>query len=152
MIFRFAEKSTFADEVSEFVEKRAGEAAGQNEGKTGYSFGSGAAEASRGGGVTAGAGAFDSGTAVDRAAGAGTMRAKKKALTPDPYEAVYKPGGISFQRFCDSLGPGVQVEHQTFGLGVVTEVKGRFVKIMFGEQEKRLLIETVYMRGVLQVL
>jgi len=35
---------------------------------------------------------------------------------------------------------------------VVTEVKGRFVKIMFGEQEKKLLIETVYMRGVLQVL
>ena len=57
-----------------------------------------------------------------------------------------------FDAFCASLGEGVMVEHQSFGIGVVLAMNQDQVTVKFGEVQKTFLLRILYERNLLREL
>ena len=58
---------------------------------------------------------------------------------------------ISYQEFCDSLKPGISVEHDKFGKGVIVKLNIPYVEIDFGEQIKRFGLPLLHTKGLLRI-
>ena len=57
-----------------------------------------------------------------------------------------------FDAFCASLGEGVMVEHQRFGIGVVLAMNQDQITVKFGEVQKTFLLRILYERNLLREL
>ena len=102
----------------------------------------------------------DPGQSAD--AGSAGARAKRKtaqkagSLMADAAEARRTDGLLSdyegFRRFCDRLCEGTLVEHPVFGGGVIISSDDSFVTVRFGDGVKKLGLELIYRKGLLEIL
>ena len=54
-----------------------------------------------------------------------------------------------FRRFCDDLGEGMPVTHKVLGEGVIVGMNDTAVTIAFDSEERRFLLEVLYMKDLL---
>ena len=57
----------------------------------------------------------------------------------------------SYQKLSDELGEGVIVKHRKFGKGVVTEIEGEHIRILFGDDEKKMDLKVLARLGLLEI-